>query len=77
MCFSLAALGNWGLLDGDCKVAASGKTGPTSLLWLQGPSELSHSGPCPVLEPKQLGTEDAEVLIREGITVQATLWAVM
>lgn len=68
-CFSPAVLINQGLLDGDCKVAAPGKTGRTSSLWLQEPRELSHSGSCPVLEPKQLGTEHAEVLIREGITV--------
>lgn len=44
-----------GLADGDCSEATPRKTGSTSLLWLQGPSELSHSGYCLVFEPKQLG----------------------
>lgn len=66
-----------GLASSGLGVATPGKTGLVSSLWLQEPSELSHSGPCPVLEPKQLGTEHAEVLIRERITVQAILWAVM
>lgn len=70
---SLEVLDNQRLLDGDFKVAAPGKTGPTYLLRLQGCFEPSHSGPCPVLEPNSSDTEHAEVLIREGITALSTL----